>query len=54
MLFPCFCFGLTKFEFQRAERFIGAETLAKLRQASADNFAKYLHFGKVSYSYSFV
>lgn len=44
--------SVIKFKFQRAERFIGAETLAKLRQASADNFAKYLHLGKVSYIFA--
>ncbi|VDO09820.1 unnamed protein product [Brugia timori] len=41
--------ALSPEDLSRAERFIGAETLAKLRQASADNFAKYLHLGKVSY-----
>ncbi|KAM3715872.1 Histone-lysine N-methyltransferase 2C [Dirofilaria immitis] len=38
--------SLSPEDLSRAERFIGAETLAKLRQASADNFAKYLHLGK--------
>ncbi|CAG9534833.1 unnamed protein product [Cercopithifilaria johnstoni] len=38
--------ALSPEDLSRAERFIGAETLAKLRQASADNFAKYLHLGK--------
>lgn len=49
-----FCFSHDHVtEFRRAERFVDAEILAKLRQASAENFARCLHLGKVNH-FSFV